>query len=257
MPINHRQQKIVQWINLQGRSSLQALAQKFDVSVQTIRTDIRILAQHGLLLRSHGEAIPFPDRENISYNQRQIRNAAAKAHIAQLCCTVLTDYQSIFLGSGTTITELAKRLVNFKALQIMTTNIHAVAHLAPSQAIDSAEETVVTLSGGRVRLRDQDIIGGDAIRFYQRYRADIGIVSVGALDRHGNLYDFNDDEVMAREALLANCQQRILVIDSTKFDTASRCASGKLEDFDYVISDQPPSVKLLNLLQSKQVKMLY
>jgi len=251
MSINKRQQQIVQWVNEQGRQNVQALALKFNVSVQTIRTDMRALTEQGLLLRCHGEAIPFPNRENISYNQRQIRNANAKAHIAKLCCSQLVDYQSLFLGSGTTITELAKLLHHFKGLQIMTTNIHAVSHLAQS------EGCILTLSGGRVRLRDQDIIGGDAIRFYQRYQADVGIVSVGAMDHKGNLYDYNDDEIMAREALLAQCQYRILLIDSTKSDSQSRCLSGSLTDFDCVISDQKLSLKLTNMLLAKKISVLY
>ncbi len=251
MSSNKRQQQIVQWVNAQGQQSLQRLALKFNVSVQTMRTDIRTLAERGLILRSHGEAIPFPDQDNISYSQRKIRNANGKAHIAELCCSLLSDYQSIFLGSGTTITELTKLLQYFKGLQIMTNNIHAVSNLGEGLG------TVVTLSGGRVRQRDQDIIGGDALRFFQRYRVDVGIVSAGAVDQYGNLYDYNDDEVMAREALLAQCRLKILLIDSTKFDTASRCAFGKLTDFDCIVSDQKPSLKLLNKLLAEQVKVLY
>jgi DeoR family glycerol-3-phosphate regulon repressor len=251
MSINKRQLQIVQWVNAQGRQSVQVLASKFNVSVQTMRTDMRTLTERGLLLRSHGEAIPFPHRENISYNQRQIRNAAAKVHIAKLCCLQIVDYQSLFLGSGTTITELARLLHRFKGLQIMTTNIHAVSNL------EEGEDCVLILSGGRVRQRDQDIIGGDAIRFFQRYRADVGIVSVGAVDHKGYLYDYNDDEIMAREALLAHCQYRVLLIDSTKFDSQSRCVSGNLADFDCVISDQKLSLKLTNMLLAKKISVLY
>ena len=251
MTINKRQEQVVQWVNAQGRQNLQILAKKFAVSVQTMRTDMRILAEKGLILRSHGEAIPFPDRENISYSQRKIRNASAKAYIAKLCIEQLSDYQSIFLGSGTTVTELAKLLHRFKGLQIMTTNIHAASNLSES------EGSVLTLSGGRVRLRDQDIIGGDAIRFYQRYRADIGIVSVGSVDHLGNLYDYNDDEVMAREALYAHCRLRILLIDHTKYDKVSRCAFQTLADFDYIICDKKPGLKLLNTLLAQEVVVLY
>ncbi|KFC50241.1 hypothetical protein DK37_14450 [Halomonas sp. SUBG004] len=66
---------------------------------------------------------------------------------------------------------------------------------------------------------------------FQRYRVDVGIVSVGGMDSHGHLYDYNDDEVMAREALLAHAAYRILVLDKTKFDLPLRCAAGSLADY--------------------------
>lgn len=251
MPINNRQEKIVKLINQQGKLSSQALADKFCVSVQTVRTDIRKLAERGLILRNHGEVMPFPDRENISYKQRQIRNTHGKEHIAKLCLTQIDDYQSLFLGSGSTVTELAKRLTQRNRLQIMTTNIHTTSYFKESSG------TTLTLAGGRVRQRDQDFIGADAMRFYRRYRADIGIVCAGAVDKLGNLYDYNDDEMMAREALLTYCRYKILLIDHTKFDKELRCAFGHLEDFDCIISDKKPTLKLFDRLISRKIKVLY
>ncbi|MBU1296655.1 MAG: DeoR/GlpR family DNA-binding transcription regulator [Gammaproteobacteria bacterium] len=249
--MNKRHYGIVQWVNKQGRQTLQAVADEFSVSVQTVRSDIRLLAEKGLVLRSHGEVIPFPHRENISFDQRRIRHAAGKKHIADLCVSKLADYQSIFLGSGSTVAEVANQLSLFQGLQVMTTNLHAARNLCEHPDCE------LTISGGRVRMRDQDVIGGDAMRFFQRYRADIGIFSVAAVNKQGHLFDFTDDEVMAREALVEHCHYRVLVIDSTKFDTESRCLWGKMSDYDCVITDQKPSSSLLSSLSYQGVEILY
>jgi DeoR family transcriptional regulator, glycerol-3-phosphate regulon repressor len=245
-----RQQAILQLINREGRQPLDALGTRFGVSIQTIRTDIRRLADQGLLLRRHGEALPFPHRDNVSYDQRQILNSPGKQHIASLCRGQLCDYQRLMLGTGSTVARLAQRLNDLKGLQVMTNNLHAV------QALCDHADCELLMAGGRVRQRDQDVIGGDALRFFQRYRADVGIVSVGLMDRDGGLYDYNDDEVMAREALLRQCRQRILLIDSSKFDRQAACVAGHLSDFDTVISDQPLPAQLSASLKARKVQLL-
>jgi DeoR family transcriptional regulator, glycerol-3-phosphate regulon repressor len=249
--MNKRHYDIVQWVNKHGRQTLQSTADEFGVSVQTIRSDIRILAEKGLVLRSHGEVIPFPHRENISFDQRRIRNAIGKKHIANLCISKIAEYQSIFLGSGSSVAEIASQLSAFQGLQVMTTNLHAARNLCEHPDCE------LTISGGRVRMRDQDVIGGDAMMFFQRYRADIGIFSVATVNKHGSLFDFTDDEVMARQALVEHCHYRILVIDSTKFEKESRCLWGKMSDYDCVITDQKPSPSLLSMLHYQGVEILY
>lgn len=249
--MNQRHHEIVQWVNMHGRQTLATVAERFSVSVQTVRSDIRLLAEKGLVLRSHGEVIPFPHCENISFDQRLIRHSAGKKYIANLCKSKLSDYQSIFLGSGSTVAEVAKQLSSFQDLRIMTTNLYAARNLCGHSNCE------LTISGGRVRKRDQDIIGGDAIRFFQRYQADIGIFSVAAANKKGLLFDFTDQEVMAREALVEHCNYRILVIDNTKYDKESRCRWGKMSDYDCVITNQKPEQMLLNSLESQGVEILY
>lgn len=228
-----RQHRLLALVNCEGRQTITALAERFAVSVQTIRTDIRTLAGKGLVLRRHGEVLPFPDYENVAYDQRRIVNATGKRRIAQRCLELIGDNQSLFLGTGTTVEQLAASLTVREGLQIMTNNLHAVRHLCHHPSCQ------LTVAGGRVRQRDQDIIGGDAWRFFERYRVDVGVVSVGAMDRWGRLYDYNDDEVMAREGLVANARLTAVLIDSTKFDTRASCNAGTVADYDVVITDEP------------------
>ena len=167
-----RRQQLLQRIHSQGRQSVDSLAGEFGVSVQTLRGDIRHLADKGLVLRRQGEVLPFPEQENIGYDQRQIVNVAGKRQIAARAVSLVQDHQALFLGTGTTVEQLADVLSDKQGLHIMTNNLHALIKLCQLKC-----ELVV--AGGRVRRRDQDVIGGDAWRFFQRYRADVGIVSVG------------------------------------------------------------------------------
>ncbi|WP_191603225.1 DeoR/GlpR family DNA-binding transcription regulator [Marinomonas algicola] len=249
--MNKRQQDIVQWINKNGRKSLNDVADEFSVSVQTIRTDIRHLTERGLLLRSHGEVVPFPNRQNIRFDQRRIRNLEGKQRIADLCITKITDYQSVFLGTGSSVSEVASRLNELKGLQVMTCNLHAARNLCEHPDCE------LTIAGGRVRKRDQDVIGGDAVRFFQRYRADVGIFSVAAINKEGELFDFTDEDIMSLETLVDNAHYRILLLDSTKFDLESRCVWNRVNNYHCLITDVKPSQLLLSKLQAQGIEVLY
>lgn len=250
MTASERRQQIVVLINQSGRQNLEQLAERFNVSVQTIRTDIRLLADRGLLMRRHGVAAPFPGRENVEFDQRQILNRTGKRVIAQHCLALISDYQSLFLGTGTTVEHLAALISMRKGVRIMTNNLHAVSHLCHHPDCE------LIIAGGVVRKRDQDVVGGDALRFFSRFRADIGIVSVGGMSRDGRLYDYNTDEVMAREALLEQSRQKVLLLDSSKFDTEASCSAGHLTDFDVVVMDQSPGALLRSELSAASVRLI-
>ncbi|MBA4502632.1 DeoR/GlpR family DNA-binding transcription regulator [Marinobacterium marinum] len=231
--MHRRRQQITELVNTTGRTSLNRLAEHFGVSVQTIRNDVRELVQQGLILRNHGEVLPFPHRENISYDQRRIHNSAGKARIADLCAQQLGSFQTLFLGTGSTVAALAARLSHLQGLKVLTNNLHVVHQLGDHP------DCRLAIAGGRVRQRDQDVIGGDALRFFQRYQADTAITSVGAMNTSGQLFDYNDDEVMAREAMLEQSRFHVLLLDSSKFDGYAACHAGRIEDYDLVVTDTP------------------
>lgn len=229
-----RRTAIVALVTAHGESSIEQLAQHFGVSLQTVRSDLRMLTSGGLLLRRHGMVAPFA-RENIGYQQREIVNIAGKRWIGERTAALLGDYQSCFLGTGTTVEMVARALPEASRLAVFTNNLHAAEALSRLAACE------LTVAGGRVRKRDLDVIGSDAQCFFSRYRVDAGVVSIGGIGEAGELYDYNDDEVAARRALVASAAVSVLVVDSTKFGRNAICQNGSVGDFDYVISDRPPT----------------
>lgn len=83
------------------------------------------------------------------------------------------------------------------------------------------------------------------------------MVSVGGVGETGDLYDFNDDEVVARLALTASADVTVLVIDSTKFGRTALCRNGHVGDFDYVVSERAPTLQQRAMLAQRRTKWLY
>lgn len=244
-----RRTAIVELVTAHGESSIEQLAQHFGVSLQTVRSDLRLLTSGGLLLRRHGIVAPFA-RENIGYQQREIVNIQGKRWIGDRTARLLGERQSCFLGTGTTVEMVARALPVDTRLAVFTNNLHAV------EALSRLESCELTVAGGRVRKRDLDIIGSDARTFFSRYRVDAGVVSVGGIGEAGELYDYNDDEVAARQALVGSAAISVLVVDSTKFGRSAICQNGSVGDFDYVISDRPPTPRQYAVVKQKRTTWL-
>jgi len=84
MSPNPRQAQLLEFVKNQGSVSIEFLADKFDVTLQTVRRDVQRMAEVGLLARFHGGVrLPSSTTENINYRQRQVLSSAAKARIAQ------------------------------------------------------------------------------------------------------------------------------------------------------------------------------
>lgn len=124
MNVTERRRAVLARVRGEGRQTLAALAHHFGVSVQTLRGDIRVLAEQGMILRRHGEVMPFPDQENVGYDQRQIVNQEGKRHIARQAASLISNHQSLFLGTGTTVEQLADALRDKQGLhQVMRARV--------------------------------------------------------------------------------------------------------------------------------------
>ncbi|KAA8997683.1 DeoR/GlpR transcriptional regulator [Affinibrenneria salicis] len=244
-----RRRAIAMMVTERGECSIEQLAGHFGVSLQTVRSDVRQLTEQGLLLRRYGLVAPFA-RENIGYRQREIVNVSGKRWIGEQVAALLIEYPSCFLGTGTTVEMVALALPSDARLAVFTNNLHAAQPLSRLAGCD------LTVAGGKLRKRDLDIIGGEALAFFSRYRVAIGVVSIGGIGEAGELYDFNDEEVMARHALLAGAALKVLVVDSTKFGRSALCQNGTIADFHYVVSDRPPSTPQREALQGAPTRWL-
>ncbi len=111
MALSFRQSEILDIARGQGRVVVEDLAQRFDVTLQTIRRDLADLAEAGHLDRVHGGAVPRSGMANLGYDERRRMNEEAKAAIARACAAAIPDNSSVILNLGTTTEAVARALL--------------------------------------------------------------------------------------------------------------------------------------------------
>ncbi|MBL0899607.1 MAG: DeoR/GlpR transcriptional regulator [Reyranella sp.] len=246
-----RARAIVELVRTDGFQAIDSLALQFGVTPQTIRRDVNLLCDRGLLRRRHGGVALPPDGENIAYPARQVLNIDAKRRIAQLVAREVPEGASLFLGIGTTPEQCALALADHAGLRVMTNNLNAALALSRNSSCE------ITVAGGRLRNLDRDVVAGDAHGFFSRFAVDIGIYGVGGVAEDGTLLDFSTDEVTMRSELARHCRQRFLVLDHSKFGRGATVRGGHVAEASAVFTDRPVPAAIERQLRDAGVRLVF
>lgn len=232
--LNRRQQDLLIWVQREGFASVEALAQHFGVTHQTIRRDINQLAHLKLIRRYHGGAGLPSSVENMAYAARQVLFHEEKRRIAELVAQHIPNNASLFINIGTTTEEVAKALSRHRGLRVITNNLNVAS------VMSGYPDCEVIVAGGVVRARDKGITGEATIDFIRQFKVDFGVIGISAIDPDGTLRDFDYHEVRVAEAIIAQSRKVYLAADHSKFGRAALVRLGHISQVHSLFTDQPP-----------------
>lgn len=233
----NRRDKIKEIALEQGVVSVGALAELFDVSMQTIRRDVDVLCDGEILRRRHGRIELDEQFLNTPFDQRAGTNLVGKRDIGSAAAALIPDGATLFISIGSTPLSVARALRDRKELTVITNNLSA------AMALSDEQSNRIILPGGEVRLPDRDILGDEVLEFFGKYRAEFGVFGVAGVTEDGSLLEFHSAEVSARQRIAENSQVSLLVLDHTKFGRLAPAAGENITDLDHVILDRRPETK--------------
>jgi DeoR family glycerol-3-phosphate regulon repressor len=246
---NPRQAELLSAVRERGSMSVEALAERFGVTLQTVRRDVGLLADAGLLVRFHGGArVPSSTTENIGYPQRRHLNEQAKLQIARAVAAAVPAGSSLFINIGTTTEAVARELLGHKGLRVITNNLNVAAILA-----DNADCEVI-VAGGLVRARDRGIIGEATVDFIRQFRVDIGLIGISGIEADGSLRDFDYREVKVARTVIEQSRQVWLAADHSKFNRPAMVQLARLNEIDALYTDLAPPDAFAPLLKEAGVR---
>lgn len=232
--LSPRQQEILDLIARDGAQQIDGLARRYGLTTQTIRRDINTLCELGHARRLHG-GVDLPVMpQNISVSARAQLNSGAKRRIAAWIANQIPDGATLFLGIGTTVQYVADALRDHSGLTVVTNNVDVALTLGAAPSVE------LHLTGGVWRANDRDVVGSDAIRFFEKFYATHSVVGAGGLHPVSGVLDFSYNEAQVTNAIIENSRTRYLAADVSKWtrDAAVRVAPfAKLSAF---VTDRLP-----------------
>ena len=248
---NPRQAQLVEEVQRRGSVSVEALAEQFGVTLQTVRRDVKLLSDAGLLARFHGGVrLPGSTTENIEYRQRQGLNESAKQRIARTVAKAVPNGCSLIINIGTTTEAIALELLHHKGLRVITNNLNVAAILSGNRDCE------VIVAGGVVRARDRGIIGEVTIDFIRQFKVDIGLIGISAIEADGTLRDFDYREVNVARAIIEQSREVWLAADHSKFNRPAMAEVARLPQIDLLVTDAPPPEPFPALLADAGVELV-
>lgn len=245
-----RREQILNVLQAEAAVSVQELSQRFGVSEVTIRRDLEFLEREGLLIRTHGGAVPaYGTRFEPSLRERERKRAAHKMAMASLARTFVQPGDSVALDAGTTITAVARQLTGIRYLTIVTNNIQAAVELAQEPT------NTVLLLGGVVSRQNLSTLSGLACRQAAEYRVDKAFISGAAFSLEDGLTDPSIEENEVKQALIRNAQEVTVVVDSSKLGRTAFAIVCRIAEIDRIITDHEADPDIVEKLRQEGVEV--
>ncbi|MFV2008942.1 MULTISPECIES: DeoR/GlpR family DNA-binding transcription regulator [unclassified Micromonospora] len=229
-----RQAAILDRVRAAGGVRVTDLAVEFGVSDMTIRRDLDVLADRGLLAKVHGGATPVDPgaTDEPGFVAKSARQQAEKAAIAARAAELVVAGGAVALSAGTTTVELARRLVDVPGLTVVTNSIPVADVLYR----DGRGDQTVILTGG-VRTPSDALVGPVAVTALRDLHVDLLFLGVHGMSERAGYTTPNLMESDTNRALITAAARLVVLADHTKWDVVGISSMAELATAQVVVSD--------------------
>jgi DeoR family fructose operon transcriptional repressor len=241
-----RQRIILNEVEVHNRILLTDLAEQFDVSVDTVRRDVKELDTAQKLRKVHGGAVSLGFVPPAAANSNTYALEEKKI-IAQKALGLLQDGSVIFIDGGTTCLELARILPERLQLTCFTTSLPVAMQLLSKPRIR------VMLIGGEVSREAQIATGAITARELSEIQVDFGFIGTGYVDALHGLTEFDWDVVQVKKSIIAASRKVILLCISEKLNSQHRYRTCDISAVNTLITELPPVHNRLNSFRNHQI----
>jgi DeoR family transcriptional regulator, fructose operon transcriptional repressor len=246
-----RHSQIVEYVTVNRQATVAELMERFNVGRDTIRRDLILLEERGLLARSHGGAVA-PESlvgAQTTLTSRMDAHVSAKKRIAKKCASLVRDSETIALNGGSTTAYLAAELGGKRMLTVVTNNLRI-----PPVLPDNATRNIYVV-GGNYSISAQVTTGLVGFADIAGISADTAIIGVTGLDASGFSIGTLEEALVTKE-MMSLSRRVVLVADGSKFNNRAFALIAQLDAADVLVTDQLPTGELAAALQEAGVQVV-
>lgn len=218
-----------------GALRIAELSQLLDVSDETVRRDLAVLQEQGLLTRTRGGALVESVRLETSFQRRMRDNGAEKREIARIAAGYVEDGSTIIIDSGSTMAHLVSQLRSKRDLVVITNGINHVEDLLSNPSL------TVVVTGGMVRRVTRGAAGPLAVESLASLHADHTFLATHGFSAEAGMMYPSFDEVAVKRAMISAGAEVTLLADGTKCGRASMVKVAPLSELSRIITSLPIS----------------
>jgi DeoR family fructose operon transcriptional repressor len=249
MSFPERKRKIIETVYQSGNLSVLALARKLKISPATIRRDLHIIAEEGLLVRTHGGIMRPDEGPYSSFVKKQSANESVKQEIGRLAAGFVRDGDIIFMDCGSTVFTMCPHLKKMNRLTVITNSLPIVAELMDSPAVR------INLIGGELDAARRAVHGQKALDHIAGYHADKAFVGVDGLSPGNGLTAVSEKEATITKAFAGNADAVFLLCDSSKIGKDAYLKFGPLSMIAHLLTDKGIRADLKKALIKKGLEV--
>jgi DeoR/GlpR family transcriptional regulator of sugar metabolism len=255
MPLQVERQLIIQNLIQEHQTvKVDELAEKLNVSPNTIRRDLTMLEKQGVLRRTQGGAIlgeispSSPPRQ--SFDLRSGKCLAEKERIGKWAATFIQPGSTIILDAGTTTQQVVNHITAIERLTVATNSLEIANSLIPYQNL------TVILSGGILLGSSRSLIGLPAEQFFSQIHADQLFLATCGISLEKGLTNGNMYETPVKQKMIEVAREVILLADHEKFGKAALSPFASLDRVHRIITDEKAPPEMVAQLESQGIEVI-
>ncbi|AKO92324.1 DeoR/GlpR family DNA-binding transcription regulator [Priestia filamentosa] len=243
-----RIQQIQDYVLEHQSVSLDELVTVFDVSKNTIRRDVQMLVDQGVVKKVYG-GVAVDHAQLESFNDRKTRNQLAKQAIAKEAANYVEDGDVIFIDSGTTTLEMLEFVKN-KNITVITNNLDFIVYALPY------ENLKVISTGGALERETKSFSSFKNMDLLKTYNVNKAFMASTGVSISNGVTNSSPVESEIKQAVVRRSVEVFLLIDHTKFDKYALITYCELEELDYLITDASPNESYGNYAQRNNINIV-
>jgi DeoR family transcriptional regulator of aga operon len=238
-----------------GSASVEALREKLEVSLATVRRDLQDLEEAGLLRRTHGGAIPIEPlfyeafRHDRSFQDQVGSFADEKRRIALAASELISPGNTIALTAGTTTTGVVRSLHALGGITVVTNTVNVAMELS------NRKDVHVFVTGGHLRGDWFSLVGPAAVATMSGVFVDLLFIGVNGIDAERGLTCLNGDEVEINRCMVRQAKRKIAVADHSKLGVVTNWLICPADAIDMLITDSGATERMVAPFLEKGIEV--
>lgn len=255
MLAKERQNEIVNEVNIKGSVLVKELAEKYQVTEDSIRKDLSLLQKKGLLKKTYGGAMKIRNKINaneLAAGSRIGQHSEAKRTIAQKAYSLLEDGDMIFLDLSTTNIELAKLIIQQDKNVTVVTNMIEIILLYSG----SKNRQVIGI-GGNLNHPGDAFSGSLTNRLLDTFHFDKCFMGLEGVDLTNNcVYNSYVQDGLTKKAVMKNSEKAYMLLETRKLDMQGNYKYAALDDFQGVVAECDLDEKSKAAFETRNVEVI-
>lgn len=252
-----RVQELVKHLSIYGSSTISELADQFDVSTMTVRRDLSVLEDKGIVRIFHG---------GVLYNGSSSHTKAAsdmdysllsagsqhtdeKNRIGKRAAALISSDDTIIIDTGSTTECLARSIPSTLPITVMCYNLNILIHVSKLKNAD------IVFAGGYYHPETMLFESAEGIELIKRNRANKAFVAAAGIHPQLGVTSLTH-EGRTKRAIMTTAEKRILIADSSKFGRVFQAFFAELSDFDVIVTDQGIPDEYVREIEHRNIELV-
>ncbi|MET9534914.1 MULTISPECIES: DeoR/GlpR family DNA-binding transcription regulator [unclassified Streptomyces] len=235
---------ILSWLTRRGELQVRLLAPLLGVSGATVRRDLAVMEEKGLIRRSYGRITATRRSTELPVSLRLSQNTEAKRRIGALASSLIPPRTlTVALGGGSTVGFVARNLAARRDLTVVTNGLDTATCLTARQTVN------VVVTGGTARPLSNDLVGKAAEQTLRSYQFDFAVVGTDGVSPKAGFTQHSPSGAEIDRIMLEQAECGIIVADSSKLGKVHKTKFADIASLHTMVTDSHANADMVAFLR--------